>query len=160
MEDSAALLSPSSLIHPACNLPIVSTQSINLSTAHLLSLLDSVRASAALLNQRVSAGEVPPMGGLVLNAAVQHLEGRIVAVDELESHFAVNYLANFLFVLMVLGSIDQEWDKIIMIFTPLHDSYYWMNTRIFPEGHKEMFTDTETIACDGDNGETDGEKPI
>jgi hypothetical protein len=36
-----------------------------------LSSLDNARAAATLLNRRVSAGEIPPIQALILNAAVQ-----------------------------------------------------------------------------------------
>jgi NAD(P)-dependent dehydrogenase (short-subunit alcohol dehydrogenase family) len=123
-----------------------------------LSSLDSVRAAAVLLNRRVSAGEIPPIQALILNAAVQHVEGMVVTVNGWESHFAVNYLANFLFVLMILESMDKEQGKIVMISTAMRDSYHWMNSRAFPKGDKEMFTDAETIAHGGDDGETESEK--
>jgi NAD(P)-dependent dehydrogenase (short-subunit alcohol dehydrogenase family) len=125
-----------------------------------LSSLDSVRAAATLLNRRVSSGEIPPIRALILNAAVQHVEGKVVTVDGWESHFAVNYLANFLFVLMILESMDREQGRIVMVSTAMHDSFHWMNSRTFPKGGKEMFKDTDTVADGGEDGATDGEKHI
>lgn len=123
-----------------------------------LSSLESVRAAATCLNQRVSSGEIPQIEALVLNAAVQHVEGRVITVDGFESHFAVNYLANFLFVLMMLESLDKERGRVVVISTAMHDSYHWMNHRTFSAGEKEMFANIETIVRGGEDGETDEEK--
>jgi hypothetical protein len=75
---------------------------------------------------------------------VQHVEGKIITADEFESHFAVNYLANYMLVLMILESTDKEGGRIVMIFTALHDSYHWMSNRTFRAGEKEMFRDIDT----------------
>ncbi|KAE9375091.1 NAD(P)-binding protein [Stipitochalara longipes BDJ] len=123
-----------------------------------LSSLHNIRASATLLNRRVSAGEIPPIQALILNAAVQQVDGKRSTVDGLESHFAVNYLANFLFVLMVLESMDKERGKIVIISTAMHDSYHWMNNRIFPVGQKDMLTNIEAVAHGGPDGKSAGEK--
>lgn len=122
-----------------------------------LSSLASIRATAKSLNQRVEAGELPAIRALVLNAAVQQVNGKTVTVDGYESHFAVNYLANFLFVLLVLGSMDREHRRIVMISTAMHDSYHWMNKGKFEEGKKEMYSDTESVAKGG-NEDVEGDE--
>lgn len=116
-----------------------------------LSSLASVRATAESLNQRVEAGEFPPIRALVLNAAVQQVNGKTVTVDGYESHFAINYLAYFLFVVLVLRSMDREHGRIVMISTAMHDSYHWMNRGKFEEGKKEMYRETEIVAKGGDS---------
>lgn len=55
---------------------------------------------------------------------MQHVEGKIITVDEFESHFAVNYLANYLFLFMILESTDKERGRIVLISTALYDSYH------------------------------------
>jgi len=69
-----------------------------------------------------------------------------------------NHLANFLFVLLNMESMNEERGKIMTISAAMYYSYHWMNTGIFPKGNKEVSTDTETIAHGGENGETDEEK--
>jgi NAD(P)-dependent dehydrogenase (short-subunit alcohol dehydrogenase family) len=108
------------------------------------STLDSVPVAAAWLNKRVSSVEIPPIQTLVLNSAVQHVEGKVITVDEFESHFAVNYLANFLFVLMKSESMNQERGRFVMIFTALHNSYHWMSNSTLRASEKEMFRDIHT----------------
>jgi hypothetical protein len=75
---------------------------------------------------------------------VQHVEGKVITVDEFESHFAVNYLANFLFVLMKSESMNQERGRFVMIFTALHNSYHWMSNSTLRASEKEMFRDIHT----------------
>ncbi|KAG9232833.1 hypothetical protein BJ875DRAFT_66171 [Amylocarpus encephaloides] len=114
--------------------------------------LDSIRSSARTLNQRVATGHVPRIRALVLSAAVQHVDGTKSTGDGFESHFAVNYLANFLFVLLILQSMDKEHGRIIMISTAMHDSTHWMNKGTWPVGMKEMYTTTERVSRGGGLG--------
>ncbi|KAH7351327.1 hypothetical protein BKA65DRAFT_255925 [Rhexocercosporidium sp. MPI-PUGE-AT-0058] len=122
-----------------------------------LSSLASIRATASSLTKRISSGEIPPIRALVLNAAIQQVDGKTYTTDGYESHFAVNYLANFLFVLLMLGSMDKERGRIVCISTALHDSTHWMNRSTFSDGEREMFKNMESVVDGGEDG-TDEEK--
>lgn len=73
-----------------------------------LSTLSSVRASAKDVNDRVNSGRIPPIRALLLNAALQHVKGQTFTGDGMESNFAVNYLANFLLVLLLSAEHGQR----------------------------------------------------
>jgi NAD(P)-dependent dehydrogenase (short-subunit alcohol dehydrogenase family) len=126
-----------------------------------LSSLFSVWSTANTLNTQISTGTLPPIRALILNAAVQHTDGKVLSKDGFESHFAVNYLANFHFVLLMLPSMDKQNGRIIGISSAMHDSYHWMNSGTFLEGKKEMYTETAAVAHGGNEVEdTDAEKKI
>jgi NAD(P)-dependent dehydrogenase (short-subunit alcohol dehydrogenase family) len=125
--------------------PVVHTP-ITLRTSPIdLRSLYSIRAASAQLNKRVSPGEMSQIQALILNAAVQHI-GSKITVDEFESHFTVNYLANFMFVLMTLESMDNDRGMIVLISNALHDSYHWMSNHIFSASGEDMFGDVERMA--------------
>lgn len=86
-----------------------------------ISTLAGVRTSAAEINRRVASGELPPIRALVLNAAVQDGKGQKFTEDNFETHFGVNYLANFLLVLLLLQSMDKEKGRIVIVSSWSHD---------------------------------------
>ena len=88
-----------------------------------ISTLAGVRAGAEQINRRVSSGEIPPIHALVLNAAIQDGKGQKFTEDGFESHFGVNYLANFLLVLLLLQSIDKDEGRIIIVSSWTHDPH-------------------------------------
>jgi NAD(P)-dependent dehydrogenase (short-subunit alcohol dehydrogenase family) len=92
-----------------------------------LSTLSGVRKVAAEINAKVSSGEWEPIRALVLNAAWQEansstLTAQTYTEDGYEAHFAINYLANFLFVLLLLESMDKEHGRIVMVSSFAHDA--------------------------------------
>lgn len=58
----------------------------------------SVRAAALEIANLLDAGDLPPLRGFVGNAGIQHTDALTEGPDGLESTFAVNVLANHLFV--------------------------------------------------------------
>lgn len=56
----------------------------------------------------------------------------------------MNYLSNFLLVLLLLPSMDKR-GRIIGISSALHDAGHWMNRSRFPEGKREMFGCMESV---------------
>ncbi|MEU0197212.1 MULTISPECIES: SDR family NAD(P)-dependent oxidoreductase [unclassified Streptomyces] len=66
-------------------------------SADLLSL-GSVRSAAIAIRERLDRGELPPLRGFVGNAGTQYTNARTETPDGFESTFAVNVLANHLFV--------------------------------------------------------------
>lgn len=109
-----------------------------------LGSLGLIRAFAKDINSRILAGTIPKIRALVLNAAVQRLGNLEYTVDGIETVFAVNFLANFLLVLLLLQSMDPERGRIIIISSSVHEpgsglSALW-------ETNKVLFTDPEIAA--------------
>ena len=86
-----------------------------------LSTLQGVRTGAEIINRRVAQGVLPPIRALVLNAAVLDGAGQRFTKNGFESHFGVNYLANFLLVLLLLQSMDKENGRIVFVSSWSHD---------------------------------------
>ncbi|MEU6139395.1 SDR family NAD(P)-dependent oxidoreductase [Streptomyces sp. NPDC047081] len=59
---------------------------------------DSVRSAAAEIRDRMSSGELPPLRGFVGNAGIQYTNALTTGPEGFEATFAVNVLANHLFV--------------------------------------------------------------
>ena len=116
-----------------------------------LSTLSSVRASAKDVNDRVNSGRIPPIRALLLNAALQHMKGQTFTNDGLESNFAVNYLANFLLVLLLLPSMDKEMGRIVFTSSWMHDPAHLMNMFMKEESHKIILNDPQDLAKPKEN---------
>lgn len=94
-----------------------------------MSSIESIRGVAADINARVANGTLEPIRALVLNAAFQDcnpqiLEPKSFTKDGFGMNFGVNDLANFLFVLMVLQSMDKKNGRIVIISSWNHDPYH------------------------------------
>ncbi|MQY40912.1 hypothetical protein SRB17_89450 [Streptomyces sp. RB17] len=63
-----------------------------------LGSLERVRSAATEIHDRLERGELPPLRGFVGNAGIQHTNALTEGPDGFESTFAVNVLANHLFV--------------------------------------------------------------
>lgn len=119
-----------------------------------LSSLASVRAVAADLNGRVSSGALEPIRAVVLNAAFQESNEKVLTAqtftDEgFEAAFGINYLANFLFVLLILKSLDKDHGRIVMVSSFTHNSLDPRNDgqKVYSgDEFKEMYTDTESLS--------------
>ncbi|KAF2992895.1 hypothetical protein E8E14_000309, partial [Neopestalotiopsis sp. 37M] len=85
-----------------------------------LTNLDSVRQAAGTINSRISAGDIPAIRALILNAGFQDFGKQSWTADELDTTFAVNYLGHWLFTLLLLKSIDKENGRIIVIGSQAH----------------------------------------
>ncbi|KAI1126515.1 putative short-chain dehydrogenase [Nemania abortiva] len=83
--------------------------------------LDNVRKLAEDINARVSAGEIPPICALVLNAGFQDFGKQSWTKDGLDTTFAANYLGHWLFTLLLLKSIDRESGRVVIIGSQAHD---------------------------------------
>ncbi|KAI1352976.1 putative short-chain dehydrogenase [Xylaria sp. FL0043] len=92
---------------------------------HILALdltnLDNVRAVAEEIKVRISAGEIPPIRALILNAGFQDFGKQSWTSDGLDTTFAANYLGHWLLTLLLLGSMDKEAGRIIVIGSQAHD---------------------------------------
>lgn len=108
-----------------------------------LGSLAAVRAFAEDINAKVSNGEIPRIRALVLNAGMQSFHGIKYTTDGIETTFAVNYLANFLLVLLLLKSMDPEKGRIVTISSWSHDTSFYMNVHVTD---KLVFRDPEVMA--------------
>ena len=116
-----------------------------------LSNTSSVRKAAKEINDRVKSGEIPPIRALLLNAALQHVNGQTYTDDGLESSFAVNYLANFLLALLLLPSMDKEVGRIVLISSWTHDPSHPMNGHIKDKSHYTIMTNPYDLAKPKEN---------
>lgn len=114
--------------------------------------LNAVRAAATDINARVASGALPPLRALILNAAFQEanastLSAQTYTHDGYEATFGVNYLANFLFVLLLLQSMDREHGRIVIIASCTHDVDNPHNLNYYKEEkYRVMFTGAEKLA--------------
>jgi NAD(P)-dependent dehydrogenase (short-subunit alcohol dehydrogenase family) len=89
-----------------------------------LASLSSVRRTAEDINARVAAGQIPPIRALVLNAGFQDFgkqQWTGEAEGGLDMTFAANYLGQWLLTLLLLGSIDKEKGRIVLIGSQSHE---------------------------------------
>jgi NAD(P)-dependent dehydrogenase (short-subunit alcohol dehydrogenase family) len=73
-----------------------------------MSSLSSVRDFASSVSALVNAGSLPRIRALVCAAAVMQVGGKQVTEDGMEATFQVNYLANFLLVLLLLPTMKRD----------------------------------------------------
>ena len=112
-----------------------------------ISTLAGVRSGAEQINRRVTSGELPPISALVLNAAVQDGKGQKFTEDGFESHFGINYLANFLLVLLLLQSMDKDEGRIIIVSSWSHDPHDARNSMfIRGEEDKTIWKEPDDLA--------------
>lgn len=65
-------------------------------------------------------GDIPPIRALVLNAGFQDFGNQSWTDDGLDTNFATNYLGHWLLTLLLLGSVDREAGRIIIIGSQSH----------------------------------------
>ncbi|EFR03422.1 hypothetical protein MGYG_06419 [Nannizzia gypsea CBS 118893] len=104
---------------------IVSVPELNLAR------FDDIRAFISNINDKVSAGVIPPIRALILNAAVCYeLNGlrfthQMIETEKqpppFEMNFAVNFLANVLLSLLLLQSVDKQHGRIVYTSSCTHD---------------------------------------
>ncbi|KAI1455488.1 NAD(P)-binding protein [Annulohypoxylon moriforme] len=92
-----------------------------------LASLANVRQVATAINGRVSAGAIPKIRGLVLNAAFIEFETQTWA-DEggLDMAFAASYLGHWLLVVMLLQSMDLEIGRVTIVGSDAHNPDDWL----------------------------------
>src|ERR1700758_5179126 len=82
--------------------------------------LTSVRAFAAELTKRLSAGTIPPLHAVVCNAGVNPLNTKTMTVDGFESTFGINHLGHFLLVNELLPAL-QSPARVVVVASGVHD---------------------------------------
>jgi NAD(P)-dependent dehydrogenase (short-subunit alcohol dehydrogenase family) len=87
-----------------------------------LNSLKEVRSFADDIASQVSAGQLPPISAIICNAFTWSLEkGQQFSSDHYESTFQVNHLAHYLLVLKLLPSVNEEFGRIVMLGSEVHD---------------------------------------
>ncbi|KAI1851833.1 hypothetical protein JX265_013190 [Neoarthrinium moseri] len=99
------------------------------------SKLDSVRQAAASINERVSAGEVPRIRAIVLNAGYEEFKQQTWTEDGLDTTFTVNYLGQWLLVMLLLQSMDLENGRVVWISSFSHNPNDYRS--VFIGSHRE-----------------------
>lgn len=102
------------------NILLQGTNQFSVSSLELGSLTN-VRSFAADVAARVSSGALRPIRALVLNAGYMSKFGQRFTEDGYEIGFQVNYLSNFLLVLLLLPSMDHDNGRIVFITSWTHD---------------------------------------
>lgn len=86
-----------------------------------LSNPSSVRETAAIINAKVSAGDMPRIRALILNAAHRDLRGETQTESGLDLAFATNFLGHWLLTLLLLQSMDRESGRIVVVGSWVHE---------------------------------------
>lgn len=123
-------------------------------TALDLASLSKIRTFAAGINARVAEGSLQPIRALVLVAgyldvAPEASKPRRFTEDGHEMVWGINYLANFLLVLLLLQSMDKEHGRIVMVSSWSHNPHDKRNAVTKHLGrpeYKVQYSDTETLA--------------
>ncbi len=83
-----------------------------------LGSLASVRTFSAELERRLNTGELPPLHGVICNAAMQGT--KVFTVDGFESTFGVSHLGHYLLVNLVLPLLTKP-ARIVVVASGVHD---------------------------------------
>ncbi|PHH86959.1 hypothetical protein CDD83_9489 [Cordyceps sp. RAO-2017] len=86
-----------------------------------LGSVESVKRTAAEVNRRVAAGELPPIRALILNAGYQDATAMTISDDGLEMSWQVNFLANLVLSLQLLQSMRKDDGRILLMGSWAHD---------------------------------------
>lgn len=112
-----------------------------------LSSLESVRSLAADINKRVANGSLPPLSAVILNAGIQDVSAKNFTKDGMERTFGVNYLSNFLLVLLLLESMDKQHGRIVFTGSTSTRLEWAPNASMHsPEQRETLITSTENMA--------------
>ncbi|KAI1877523.1 hypothetical protein JX265_003531 [Neoarthrinium moseri] len=111
-----------------------------------LTNLDSVRLTASAIVTRIAAGEIPPIRVLILCAGCRDFGKQTWSEDGLDATFGGNYLGHWLLTLLLLGSVEKENGRIVIIGTQAHDPYDKRNvsTKAFIEDKYKTIIHHET----------------
>lgn len=111
-----------------------------------LTNLSHVRSTAAAINKRVAAGEIPPIRALVLNAGYLEFLRQTWTGDGFDMTFASNYLGHWLLALLLLQSMDTEAGRIVIIGSESHDPHNSKSKAAFNQDKWMTFIDDN--GCD------------
>ncbi|TVY39477.1 Protochlorophyllide reductase A-like protein [Lachnellula subtilissima] len=106
--------------------------------------LDSVRKTAKSVNLRVSAGDIPQIKTLILNAGFQDFGKQTWTKDGFDTTFSANYLGHWLLTILLLESMDKESGRVVLVGSQAHDPHDKRNDQskaFVDEKYKTVFDD-------------------
>lgn len=86
-----------------------------------LNNIQSVCETARTVNERVSAGDIPPIRALILNAGFHDFGKQAWTEDGLDKTFSANYLGHWLLTLLLLKSLDRASGRIVVVGSQAHE---------------------------------------
>jgi NAD(P)-dependent dehydrogenase (short-subunit alcohol dehydrogenase family) len=95
-----------------------------------MSSLASIRAFASSLAALVDSGTLPRIRALICAAAVMQVGGKRVTGDDMEATCQVNYLANFLLVLLLLPFMRMDCRIIFLTSNLILDEGDFRGSRV------------------------------
>ena len=87
-----------------------------------LASLPIVRSFAESITARVSTADIPAISAIVCNAMFWSLTDTKYSKDGYELGFQVSHLSHFVLVLELLGSMNKESGRIVLLGSEAHDS--------------------------------------
>ncbi|ERT03126.1 hypothetical protein HMPREF1624_01431 [Sporothrix schenckii ATCC 58251] len=116
-----------------------------------LDRLQSVRDVANDIKMRVATGKLPPIRALIWNAGFQEQSTQTFTEDGYDTTFQANYLSHWLLTVLLLGSMDKENGRVVVVGSWSHDTADKNNefggqTFYSDEKWKTLFTDTKSLA--------------
>ncbi|KAK9415716.1 hypothetical protein SUNI508_10194 [Seiridium unicorne] len=103
-----------------------------------LASLAVVREVAMTINERISAGIIPKIRALVLNAAFVEFETQTWAKGSgFDMAFVANYLGHWLLTVMLLGSMDPGSGRITIVGSDAHNPDDWLTGTIGTYKHPD-----------------------
>ena len=116
-----------------------------------LTSLPAIRSFVANLKLRFENGDLPAIHGLYLIAggiftSKNTEDGLDYSASGLEKMFAVNYLANFLLVLLLLGSMEADCRIVFMSSSTHWPDNKSNSTHVKKEEHRIVWKDIEVLA--------------
>ncbi|KAI0886435.1 NAD(P)-binding protein [Annulohypoxylon maeteangense] len=95
-------------------------------TSALKMAVSNVHRVATTTNGRVSAGAIPQIHGLVLNAAFIEFETQTWAEEGFDMAFVASYLGRWLLMVMLLRSVNLETGRITIDGSDAHNPDDWL----------------------------------
>lgn len=86
-----------------------------------LGSLASVRAFTDRISEQITTKKIPRISAIVCNAFAWSLNGVKFTDDGMETSFQVSHLSHYLLVLRLLGSMDAETGRIVILGSEAHD---------------------------------------
>ena len=116
-----------------------------------LSSLSAIYSFTSSINKRVEAGDLPPLRALFLIAggiftAKDAADGIDYSADGMEKMFAVNYLANFVLVLRLLGCMGEA-GRVVFMSSSTHWPEHRSNAgHVRREEHRVVWREVDVLA--------------
>ncbi|KIH86659.1 hypothetical protein SPBR_08513 [Sporothrix brasiliensis 5110] len=93
-----------------------------------LDRLQSVRDVANDIKTRVATGKLPPIRALIWNAGFQEQSTQTFTEDGFDTTFQANYLSHWLLTVLLLGSMDKDHGRVVVVGSWSHEydvPYAW-----------------------------------